>query len=79
MEQKYRVDIIELKKIMVEQGLEKIIDLSVASKVDRNTLSKIINGEAKPSTMVIEKLMIALSIPPEKAGVIFFNPNLRNT
>lgn len=78
MEQKYRVDIIELKKIMVEQGLEKIIDLSDASKINRNTLSKIINEEIKPSTAVIEKLMIALNIPPEKAGVIFFKQNLRN-
>lgn len=79
MEQKYRVDIIELKKIMVEQGLEKIIDLSAASNVDRNTISKIMNEEIKPSTAVIEKLMIALKIPPEKAGIIFFKPNLRNT
>lgn len=76
--QKYKVDIIELKKIMVEQNLDKIIDLSEASTVDRNTLSKIINGNVKPSTTVIEKLMSALHIPPEKAGLIFFNPILRN-
>lgn len=79
MEQKYRVDIIELKKIMVEQNLDKIIDLSTASTVDRNTLSKVLNEDVKPSTTVIEKLMSALHIPPERAGVIFFSPDLRKT
>ena len=73
----YRVDVIELKKIMVEQGMEKIIDLSKASTIDRNTLSKVLNGDIKPSTTAIEKLMDTLKIPPEKAGVIFFTPNLR--
>lgn len=71
LEQKYKVDVVELKKIMVEQKLDKIIDLSAASTVDRNTLSKVINGDIKPSTSVIEKLMSALHIPPEKAGAIF--------
>ena len=77
--EKYKVDVVELKKIMIEQNLEKIIDLSSASTVDRNTLSKILNGDAKPSTTVIEKLMSALHIPPERAGTIFFSINLRNT
>lgn len=77
--QKYKVDIVELKKIMVEQNLDKIIDLSAASTVDRNTLSKVISGDIKPSTTVIEKLMSALHIPPERAGTIFFSLNLRNT
>lgn len=77
MEQKYKVDVVELKKIMVEKKLDKIIDLSAASKVDRNTLSKVINGDIKPSTTVIEKLMSTLGIPPERAGAIFFSLNLR--
>ncbi|WP_330584984.1 helix-turn-helix domain-containing protein [Parablautia muri] len=77
--QKYKVDIVELKKIMVEQKLDKIVDLSAASTVDRNTLSRVINGDIKPSTTVIEKLMSTLHIPPERAGTIFFSPNLRNT
>lgn len=74
----YSVDTIALKKIMLDKGLEKIIDLSNASNIDRNTLSKVLSGDAKPSTTVIEKLMCALDIPPEKAGLIFFNSNLRN-
>lgn len=79
MVQKYKVDVIELKKIMVEQNLDKIIDLSTASTVDRNTLSKVLNEDAKPSTTVIEKLMSALHIPPERAGAIFFSLDLRNS
>lgn len=75
----YQVDTIELKKRMVEQGLEKITELSKASSIDRNTLSKVLNGSVKPSTTVIEKLMMTLSIPPDLAGKIFFNQNLRNT
>lgn len=75
-QEKYKVDIVELKKIMVEKNLDKIIDLSSASSVDRNTLSKILNGDAKPSTTVIEKLMSTLQIPPERAGTIFFNQKL---
>lgn len=78
-QEKYKVDIVELKKIMVEKNLDKIIDLSSASSVDRNTLSKILNGDAKPSTTVIEKLMSTLQIPPERAGTIFLIKNLRKT
>lgn len=63
---------------MVEQNLENIMDLSSASTVDKGTLSRVLNGYAKPSTTVIEKLMFALHIPPEKAGAIFFSVNLRN-
>ncbi len=79
LQHRYEVDVIELKKIMVENKLEKIIDLSNASKVDRNTLSKVLNKEIKPSTIVIERLMNALKIPPEKAGHIFFKDSLRNS
>lgn len=78
MTNRYCVDVIELKKIMVAKGLDKLVNLARASTVDRNTLSKILSGEMKPSTTVIEKLMCALDIPSEKAGEIFFKQNLRN-
>lgn len=74
----YRVDTVALKKKMVEQGLEKITDLSKASSIDRNTLSKVLSGSVKPSTTVIEKLMATLNIQSDMAGEIFFNQNLRN-
>ena len=64
---------------MIDKGLEKIIDLSEASTINRNTLSMVLSGDMKPSTTVIEKLMYALDIPPEKAGLIFFKSNLRKS
>lgn len=79
MNSNYYVDTTELKKIMIDKGLEKIVDLSDVSTVDRNTLSRVLSGDIKPSTTVIEKLMYALDITPEKAGLIFFKPNLRKT
>ena len=75
----YKTDIVELKKSMVDAGLDKIINLSNASGIDRNTLSKIINGDAQPSSNVMDKLVLALELSPERAGQIFFNPHLRNT
>ena len=77
--QKYRVNIVELKKIMVEQNLDKIIELSAASGVNRNTLSQILNDSVRPSTSVIERLMLVLHIPPERVGAIFFSPELLKT
>lgn len=79
MRREYEVDVIKLKKIMVEKKLDKIINLSNVSGVDRNTLSKVLSGEVKPSTTVIEKLMKTLEISSEEAGCIFFKKNLRNT
>lgn len=78
MESKYVVDTIQLKKIMVEQNLDTIIELSNESGIDRNTLSKIINGDVRPSTLAMERLILALKIPTDDAGKIFFSQNLRN-
>lgn len=75
----YKTDVIELKKAMVEAGLGKIIDLSNESGVDRNTVSKVVNGEIQPSSGVMDRFVTALNLPPERAGRIFFNPDLRNT
>lgn len=75
----YKTDVIELKKAMVEAGLDKLIELSEASNIDRNTLSKVVNGEIQPSSNVMDKLVFSLNLSPERAGNIFFNPNLRKT
>lgn len=74
----YKTDVIELKKIMVEKKLDKIVDLSEKSGIARNTLAKVINGDIQPSSNVMDKLVDTLEIAPEKAGIIFFNPNLRD-
>ncbi|RGZ00187.1 helix-turn-helix transcriptional regulator [Clostridium sp. AM58-1XD] len=74
----YKTDIIELKKAMIDVGLDKLVNLSEVSGIDRNTLSKIINEEVQPSSSVMDKLVVTLKLTPEKAGQIFFNPLLRN-
>ena len=73
---KYRVNTIELQKAMVEAGLMKLKDLSTASGIDRNTLSKVIRGKIFPSSNVMYSLASVLKLSEEKAGMIFFNKNL---
>lgn len=75
----YKTDTVELKKAMVEAGLDKLTELSLASGVDRNTLSRVVNGGIQPSSNVMCKLVVTLKLTPEKAGIIFFNPDLRIT
>lgn len=72
----YKTDTIELKKIMIDQGIDTITELSERSGVDRNTLSKILSGESQPSSNVMFKLIWALEMSPSKAGEIFFKLNL---
>lgn len=72
------INTVELKKLMVENNLTKIKDLSAASGVTRKTLSGILNKKKLPSSETIYKLINALNIPIDKAGVIFFSPDLPN-
>jgi len=72
-------NVIELKKLMIEKGLEHIKDLSKAVGVTTNTLSRILNGHSHPSSNVINKLVVALDIPATKAWDIFFGTNSRST
>jgi len=75
----FKTDVISLKKQMIEKKISKITELSEASGVDRNTLSKVLNEEIQPSSNVMYKLVKALELTPEKAGKIFFGKNLRDT
>lgn len=74
----YRVDTIELQKIMIEKGFDTIGKLAEAADLDRNTVSEVVKGKKRPSTAVIEKLMKALEMSNSIAGPIFFAPNLHN-
>lgn len=76
---KYKTDVVELKKVMIEQGIDTITELSEISGVDRNTLSKILSGEIQPSAGAMCKLVYALQMQPERAGRIFFTLNLRKS
>ena len=73
------VDTKAIKIIMIEQGFDSITQLAKATGISRNTLTYAINGKTKPSAYVMNKIIEALSIPPETAGKIFFGGNLRIT
>lgn len=77
MKETFKTDVTTLKKIMIDKGYEKTIDLARASKIDRTTLGKILKGKAQPSSDVMYKLVATLEIPPHIAGDIFFSYNLR--
>lgn len=66
------VDVKELRKIMIDKGINTIGELAELSGVDRNTLSLILRELALPSANVIAKLVEALDIPAERVGAIFF-------
>lgn len=74
----YKTDIKEIKKIMIDRGIGTMTELSEKSGINRNTLSQVLSGESQPSSDVMDKLVSALNIEPEKAGHIFFSLNLRN-
>ncbi|WP_312151050.1 helix-turn-helix domain-containing protein [Paenibacillus odorifer] len=73
----YKTDTLALKKLMIENGISTIIQLSSLTRISRNTLSQVLNGQIQPSATVMHKLVEVLKITPEQAGLIFFNPNLR--
>ena len=76
---KYMCDTVELRKAMAEKKIKTVKKLSDLSEVNRNTLGKVVNGEEQPSAAVMYKLVDALDLVPERAGIIFFSRNLRNT
>lgn len=75
----YMVDTEELEIRMIRKKIRNRNELSRISGINRNTISKILNGEIRPSTTVMEKLISTLDIEEEEAGKIFFVKNLRNT
>lgn len=75
--QKYVVDTITLRKLMVEKGFNTISALAKEANISRNTLGKILDGSARPSADVMDKLSVALDMTPETSGRVFFAPNLR--
>lgn len=72
----YGTDIVAIRKLMAEKKINKICELSEATKVNRNTLGAILAGKIQPSSRIMERLVDVLDIPPEKAGEIFFKHNL---
>ena len=72
----YTVDTTELKKAMINAGINTTVELSERSGVNRNTVGGILNGEIRPSSAVIEKIARALSLDGQDIGRIFFKAHL---
>lgn len=72
------VDVISLRKLMIDKGINTIKELSDKSDVDRNTLSKILKGETAPSAVAMDGIAEALEMDSKTVGEIFFATNLRN-
>lgn len=66
------VDTIALKVKMVEAHIDKIIELSEKTGIDRNRLASIINGTKYPSSSDMAKIGYALNFSAEDYGNIFF-------
>lgn len=73
----FRTDTIALRKIMIERGYNTISSLANDAGIDRNTLSKVLNGVIQPSAPIMYSLVETLGIEPERAGSIFFASDLR--
>lgn len=72
----YAVDTAELKKAMINAGINTAVELSEKSGVNRNTVGGILNGDIRPSSAVIEKIARALSLDGNDIGRIFFKLQL---
>lgn len=72
----YCVDVKELKKCMIDAGIETNAELSDKSGVNRNTIGDILNEKIYPSSDVMVRIVSALALAPEKAGAVFFAQKL---
>lgn len=66
------VDVKALKKAMIEVDLDSNTKLSAATKIDKCTLTALVNGTRKPSYDTVIKLADALHLSYEEIGSIFF-------
>lgn len=75
--QNYVVDTTALRMLMVEKGYHTISALAKDANISRNTLGKVLDGSARPSADVMEKIAATLEMAPETCGRVFFVPDLR--
>lgn len=61
---------------MIELEIDSYSELARLSGVDRNTISAIINNDARPSANTMDKLYRVLMLSPEEGGRIFFGQSL---
>lgn len=73
----YKTDVISLRKLMIDKGFKTTSALAEAAGADRNTVGKVLNGNAQPSADLMDKLAQALDMDSATAGAVFFAPDLR--
>lgn len=76
VERHYETDITRLKKIMLDNEIESVIELSELTRINRNTLGAILSGKIQPSSSVMKRLISMLGIDSSIAGEIFFKEKL---
>lgn len=69
----YMVDTIEFKKKMIEAGFDSFSALADTAGLSRDTVSAIANGKRRPSTNVMDKLIVAMNMTFAEAGTIFLS------
>lgn len=67
-----------LQKKMIDKNINTISELAVVSGLNRNTLSKVLNGQIQPSADVMIKLVRTLDIKLTDAWEIFFSTGLHS-
>ncbi len=68
----YTVDNVELRKRMIDKGLNTIQQMADACGLSRDTMSDIVNGRVRPGAMAIYAIAAVLDLEPEVLGRIFF-------
>lgn len=72
----YCVDTIELRKRMLDKGLDTIRKMAEASHINRDTMSDIIKGKIRPGATAMYAIAEVLDLEPEALGRIFFKRNV---
>jgi transcriptional regulator with XRE-family HTH domain len=72
----HEVDTNKLRKAMIDAGIDTIEQLAEKAGINRVTAGDVVKGRIYPSSMVMEKIKIALGLTSEDAGLIFFKEKL---
>lgn len=70
------VDTAKLRYYMEKSSVKTAGSLAEKSGVNRNTIQGVLNGSVLPSSEVMDKIIMSLSIPLSEAGGIFFAEKL---
>lgn len=68
----YEVDTKELRKQMIDKGLNTIQEMAEACHLSRDTMSDILSGKARPGAIAMYAIAETLMVDPETLGRIFF-------